>query len=156
MIVIFLIFITVLFLEHMSIIYYLLNGGASFRWSFGPHSAWSSIESTTILTPHSSLLYHIIFYDLTCEPPLYLWAQNRSRLTVTHISMRTQFHKTGFKYYMHSVGITISYKRSDTCCFAWTRLCWYNASYEFKMPLINLSINIISNEILEILIYPFQ
>ena len=27
-----------------------LNGGASFRWSFCPHSAWRSIESTTILT----------------------------------------------------------------------------------------------------------
>ena len=25
-----------------------LNGGASFRWSFGPLSAWGSIESTTI------------------------------------------------------------------------------------------------------------
>ena len=33
----------------------LINGGASFRWSFGPHSAWGSIESTTILTTHPSL-----------------------------------------------------------------------------------------------------
>ena len=33
-----------------------LNGNASFRWSFGPHSAWGSIESTTILTTHPSLL----------------------------------------------------------------------------------------------------
>jgi len=33
-----------------------VNGGASFRWSFGPHSAWGSIESTTILTTHPSLL----------------------------------------------------------------------------------------------------
>ena len=32
-----------------------LNGGASFRWSIGPFSAWGSIESTTILTTHSSL-----------------------------------------------------------------------------------------------------
>ena len=31
------------------------RGGASFRWSFGPHSAWGSIESTTILTTHPSL-----------------------------------------------------------------------------------------------------
>ena len=29
--------------------------GASFGWSFGPHSAWGSIESTTILTKHPSL-----------------------------------------------------------------------------------------------------
>jgi len=29
--------------------------GASFRWSFGPLSAWGSIESTTILTTHPSL-----------------------------------------------------------------------------------------------------
>ena len=29
--------------------------GASFRWSFGPLSAWDSIESTTILTTHPSL-----------------------------------------------------------------------------------------------------
>ena len=33
----------------------LLNGGVSFRWSFGPHFAWGSIESTTILTTHPSL-----------------------------------------------------------------------------------------------------
>ena len=32
-----------------------LNGGASFRWSFGPISAWGSIESTTILTTLPSL-----------------------------------------------------------------------------------------------------
>ena len=35
----------------------MLNGGASFRRSFGPHSAWGSIESTTILTTHPSLYY---------------------------------------------------------------------------------------------------
>ena len=34
----------------------LINGGASFRWSFGPLSAWGSIESTTLLTAHPSLL----------------------------------------------------------------------------------------------------
>ena len=34
-----------------------INGGAPFRWSFGPHSAWSSIESTTILTMHPSLIF---------------------------------------------------------------------------------------------------
>ena len=33
-----------------------LHGCASFRWSFGPLSAWGSIESTTILTTHPSLL----------------------------------------------------------------------------------------------------
>ena len=37
-----------------------LNGGASFRWSFGPHnkgiSAWCTIESTAILTTNPSLL----------------------------------------------------------------------------------------------------
>ena len=33
-----------------------LNGGASFQWSFGPHSAWGSIESTAILTTYPSLL----------------------------------------------------------------------------------------------------
>ena len=32
-----------------------LNWGASFRWSFGPLSAWGTIESTTILTTHPSL-----------------------------------------------------------------------------------------------------
>ena len=33
-----------------------LNRGASFRWSFGPLSAWGSIESTTTLTTHPSLI----------------------------------------------------------------------------------------------------
>ena len=33
----------------------ILNGGASFRWSFSPLSAWGSIESTTILITHPSL-----------------------------------------------------------------------------------------------------
>ena len=33
-----------------------INGGASFRWSFGPHSTWGSIESATILTTHPSLI----------------------------------------------------------------------------------------------------
>ena len=33
----------------------LINGGASFRWSFGLLFAWGSIESTTILTTHPSL-----------------------------------------------------------------------------------------------------
>ena len=32
-----------------------VNGGASFRWSFGPLFPWGSIESTTILTTHPSL-----------------------------------------------------------------------------------------------------
>ena len=32
-----------------------VNGGASSRWSFGPHSAWGSIESTTIFTTQPSL-----------------------------------------------------------------------------------------------------
>ena len=32
-----------------------INGGASFRWSFGPLSAWDSIVSTPILTTHPSL-----------------------------------------------------------------------------------------------------
>jgi len=34
-----------------------VNGGAPIRWSFGPLSAWGSIESTTILTTHPSLPY---------------------------------------------------------------------------------------------------
>ena len=34
---------------------FLVNGGASFRWSFCPLCAWGSIESTTILTKHPSL-----------------------------------------------------------------------------------------------------
>ena len=33
----------------------IINGGAFFRWSFDPLSAWGSIESTTILTTHVSL-----------------------------------------------------------------------------------------------------
>ena len=32
-----------------------INWDASFRWSFGPLSAWGSIESMTILTTHPSL-----------------------------------------------------------------------------------------------------
>ena len=32
-----------------------INGGASFRWSFGPLTAWGSIESATILTTHPRL-----------------------------------------------------------------------------------------------------
>ena len=36
---------------------YFINRGAPFRWSFGPHSAWSSIESTTILTTHPSSIF---------------------------------------------------------------------------------------------------
>ena len=31
----------------------------SFRWSFVPHFAWGSIESTTILTTHPSLQTHL-------------------------------------------------------------------------------------------------
>ena len=33
----------------------LLNGGTSFRWSFGPNFAWGSIESNTILITRPSL-----------------------------------------------------------------------------------------------------
>ena len=33
-----------------------LNGGASFRWSFGPLFAWDSTELTTILTTNPSLI----------------------------------------------------------------------------------------------------
>ena len=39
-----------------------INGGASFQWSFGPHSVWGSIESTTILTTHPSLPY--MYFEL--------------------------------------------------------------------------------------------
>ena len=37
---------------------------ASFRWSFGPHSAWGSIEPTTILTTHPSLVQCAVPYNL--------------------------------------------------------------------------------------------
>ena len=33
-----------------------VNGGASFRWSFGPLSVWGSIDATTILTTRPSLV----------------------------------------------------------------------------------------------------
>ena len=36
-----------------------VNGDVSFRWSFVPHFAWGSIESTTILTTHPSLQTHL-------------------------------------------------------------------------------------------------
>ena len=39
-----------------AIISYLLNGDASFQWSFSWLSAWGSKESTTIPTTHPSLL----------------------------------------------------------------------------------------------------
>ena len=39
-----------------------INGSVSFRWSFGPHSARGSIESTTILTTHPSLYTLIPVY----------------------------------------------------------------------------------------------
>jgi len=44
----------------------MLNGGASFRWSFGPHSAWGSIESTTILTTYPSLQLLVWQSDILC------------------------------------------------------------------------------------------
>ena len=40
----------------------ILNGGASFRWSFGPLAAWGSIESTTILTTGPSLLFWACYF----------------------------------------------------------------------------------------------
>ena len=36
---------------------------ASFRWSFCPHSAWGSKESTNILTTHPSLLVTILNFQ---------------------------------------------------------------------------------------------
>ena len=41
---------------HMKLWITELNRGAPFRWSFGPHSACGSIESTTILTTHPRLV----------------------------------------------------------------------------------------------------
>ena len=43
-----------------------LNRGASFRWSFSSLSAWRSIESTTILTTHPSLICEYL-KNLFCE-----------------------------------------------------------------------------------------
>ena len=41
-----------------------INGGASFRWSFGPLSAWGSMEPTTIYTTRPSLYsYFYIFAE---------------------------------------------------------------------------------------------
>ena len=37
-----------------------INGGTSFRWSFGSHSAWGSIESTT------TQVYKLHKIDITC------------------------------------------------------------------------------------------
>ena len=48
-----------------------LNRGASFRWSFGPLSAWRSIESTTILTTHPSLVYTIPSFKIFAHIPLW-------------------------------------------------------------------------------------
>ena len=54
--------------SHFTYLLSKLNGGASFRWSFGPYSAWGSKALTTIPTPHSSLLYSSIIrtslYDI--------------------------------------------------------------------------------------------
>ena len=41
--------------SNFEVLFALVNGGASFRWSFSKLSAWGSIESTAILTTHSSL-----------------------------------------------------------------------------------------------------
>ena len=35
-----------------------INRDASFRWSFGPHSAWGSIEPMIILSTHPSLSWY--------------------------------------------------------------------------------------------------
>ena len=48
----------------------IINGGTSFQWSFGPFSTCGSIESTTILTTHPSLLFitnYLELYWLVCE-----------------------------------------------------------------------------------------
>ena len=55
----------------------LVNRGASFRWSFGPHSALGSIESTTIFTTHPSLQQQIV--------------SNRSKFLIKN-RPRTQFN----------------------------------------------------------------
>ena len=44
-----------------------VNGGASLRWSFGPHSAWGSIELTIILTTHPCLIRPEIPDDAVIE-----------------------------------------------------------------------------------------
>ena len=49
-----------------------LNWDPSFRWSFGPFSAWGSIESTTILTTNPSLLIAQIQGYTKITPSLYL------------------------------------------------------------------------------------
>ena len=41
--------------NHLWVVF-MIKGGASFRWSFGPLSTWGSIVSTTILTTHPILL----------------------------------------------------------------------------------------------------
>ena len=59
----------------VSIIYYMdhINGNASFRWSFGPHSACGSIDLTTIFTTHPSLLsLSILILTLQCKHVSYV------------------------------------------------------------------------------------
>ena len=48
------------FAIHFTTILQWINRGASFWWSFGPLSAWGSIESMTILTTHPSLFRRYI------------------------------------------------------------------------------------------------
>ena len=42
----------------------MINWGASFRWSFGPLSAWSSIESTIILNHASQIIGGKRFFNI--------------------------------------------------------------------------------------------
>ena len=51
----------------------MINGGASFRWSFDPLSAWDSTESTTILNTHHSLeqiLFEMGFESISEKVPV--------------------------------------------------------------------------------------
>ena len=71
----------------------LLKWSALFRWSFGPNSAWGSIERTIIGKTHPTLLVQIFVVRLhpVCRWIIPWWTKARDFNTVGFVFVNSSF-----------------------------------------------------------------
>ena len=100
----------------------LLNGGASFQWSFGPHSAWDSTESTTILTTHPSLLKGAENLVLEIWPSFFCFYKRTSKFSI-------EFWVEFLRHFLLII----------TCCTAWYRLNSYTYVRVQSISVMNIN-----------------
>ena len=134
-----------------------LNGGTSFRWSFGPHSAWSSIESKTIQpvpvhAPQFSVTYcasnddYWFLYRNDYSVTSFAWnsffqlaVQNFQRNWILNLARLYSHHNYRFVHGWHYMLLEIRIISEKCTTLPWNCKSLHNVTHLFLVTFINFS-----------------